>query len=279
MKVLQYIITLLASIPEVIWAAIIASALTFLGVTSSNRANRKSLLQQLNHAAQEKDKEREMQLLRDVYIEAAEAMAEAIQDIQFLPRRIIYSDNLEICKKLLPALAKIHMVGTFDTIKNTTQFMEKFNQSTLPIVPEITKFAVFKQEITSLNNLSEYHLNNLEETIQKFEQMDSSSKSNILDIHKKTFNDIKTKYDATIDLMTKKQKQQKELHVKLLSMCLKASTYLQKESLHVILSIRNELNFEIDSAEYLSKMNEVFKVHEDILSPDNIKKLIHDVNP
>ena len=96
MNILGSVITWLTSIPHVVWAAIIASGLTIFGVTLANRANKKCLILQLNHDAQQKDKEREMQLRRDVYIEAAEAIAEAIKDIQSLPNRIVFSNNLEI---------------------------------------------------------------------------------------------------------------------------------------------------------------------------------------
>lgn len=270
-----------SSIPDVIWAAIIASGLasgiTLLGVGLSNRANRKCLLVQLNHVAQEKDKERELQIRKEVYMEAAEAIAEAIQDIQLLPNRIIHSNNLEICNKLLPALAKIHMVGTLDTVKNTTQFMGKFNQSTLPIVPEVTKFAILKQELANLNNLSTIQINAMEKINKNFEQMNSSSKQNpdILRTYKERFQDIKTKHDTTVTSMIDKEAQQKSLHMKLLSMCLNAGMYLQKEALYVILSIRKELNLEIDSAEYLSRIEEMFKEYEDgFFTPENVEKLI-----
>ena len=143
-------LNLLASIPDVIWAAIIASGLTFLGVSISNRANRKCLLIQLDHASKQQDKERELQIRKQVYMEAAEAIAESIKDITLLPNRIIYTDNLEISNQLLEALAKVHMVGTLDTVKNISQFMEKFNQSTLPIIPETHKFVELKKKIAYL---------------------------------------------------------------------------------------------------------------------------------
>ena len=273
---MHYFVPVFSLVPDVIWSAIIASGLTFLGVTLSNRANRKCLLMQLNHAAQQKDKERELQIRKEVYMEAAEAIAEAIKDIQLLPNRIIRTDNLEICNKLLPALAKVHMVGTLDTVKNTIQFMGKFNQSTLSIVPEITKFAVLKQELANLNSLSEIQINTMKEINKNFEQMDSSSKQNpnILDTYKKTFQGMKTEHDTTIALMINKEAQQKSLHTKLLSMCLEAGIYLQKESLYVILSIRKELNLEIDSAEYISKMEEMFKKYDGFFTQENIEKLI-----
>jgi len=269
-------VSVFSLIPDVIWAAIIASGLTLSGVYLSNKANKKSLLIQLNHAAQEKDKERELQIRKDVYMEAAEAIAESIKDIQLLPNRIIHTNNLEICNKLLQALAKVHMVGTLDTVKNTTQFMEKFNQSTLPIVPEITKFAVLKQEIANLNNLSEIQINTMNEINRNFEQMDSNSKQNshVFDNYRKTFESAKTKHDTTVSSMIDKEGQLKPLHTKLLSMCLNAGMYLQKESLYVILSIRKELNLEIDSTEYLSRMEEMFKKHESFFTQENLEKLL-----
>jgi hypothetical protein len=275
-SILHNIVVWLSEISDVIWAAVIASGLTLSGVTLSNRANRKCLLMQLNHAAEEKNKERELQIRKDVYMEAAEAVAESIKDIQLLPNRIIHTDNLEVCNKLLQALAKVHMVGTLDTVKNTTQFMEKFNQSTLPIIPEITKFAILKQELAGLNNVSNIKISSMKEINRNFEQMDSSSKQTpgILEVYKNTFQSMKTEHDTTIDSIMTKEGELKSLHTKLLTMCLKASIYLQKESLYVILSIRKELNLEIDSTEYLSRMEEMFKKSESSLTQENIEKLL-----
>ena len=50
--------------------------------------------------------------------------------------------------------------------------------------------------------------------------------------------------------------------------------YLQKESLNVILSIRKELNLEMDSEKYLSRMEEMFKKYEGFFSQENVEKLI-----
>lgn len=273
---MQNIIIGFALIPDVIWAAIIASGLTFLGVSMSNRANRKCLLIQLNHASQQKDKESELQIRKDVYMEAAETIAESIKDIQLLPNRIIFTDNLEVCNKLLQALAKVHMVGSLDTVKHTIQFMGKFNQSTIPIIPEIHKFAVLKQEIANLVKCSEIKVNSMKEINKDFQQMDNNSKQNpnILDIYRKQIDDMEKENEAICDEMMSKEAEQKTLHTKLLSLCLEAGMYLQKESLNVILSIRKELNLEMDSEEYLSCMEEMFKKYEGFFNQENIEKLI-----
>lgn len=97
---------------------------------------------------------------------------------------------------------------------------------------------------------------------------------NVLDTYKRTFENAKTKHDITISSMVEKESQLKSLHTKLLSMCLGASFYLQKESLYVILSIRKELNLEIDSAEYMDAMEDMFKKYEGFFTQENVEKLI-----
>ena len=231
---------------------------------------------QLNHAAKEKDKERELQIRKEVYMEAAEAIAESIKDIQLLPNRIIYTDNLEMCNKLLTALAKIHMVGTLNTVKNTIQFMDKFNQSTMPVIPEIYKFAVLKQEIASLGKLSESKVNSMKEINKTFQQMDDNSKKDpsVLDIYKNNINALQIENENICATITNKETERKTLHTKLLSMCINIAAYLQKESFYVIISIRKELNLEIDSTEYLSNIEGLFKKYENVFTPENIEKLM-----
>jgi hypothetical protein len=99
-----------------------------------------------------------------------------------------------------------------------------------------------------------------------------------LSVYNNTFNDIKAKYDSTIGSINAKSSQIKELYAKILSLCIQASSNLQKESLPVILAIRKELNLAINNDEYLSMMNKVFKVHSSFITPDNIKKMIQPDN-
>ena len=272
---MESVLTWLSSIPDVIWAAIVASGLTFLGVNISNSSNRKYLLIQLEHASKQQDKEREQRVRKQVYMEAAEAIAESIKDITLLPNRVIYTDNLEICDKLLQALAKVHMVGTLETVKNTSQFMEKFNQTTLPIIPEIHKFVNIKNEIARLTKYSEIKLDLMNRVNKNFEQLDDNAKQNpdVLNVYTNTIDAVGKEHEAICNEMESKVAEQKAAHTKLLSMCLNAGMYLQKESLNVLLSIRKELNLEMDTEEYLSYMEAFFKKSEGFYTQENIKKL------
>jgi hypothetical protein len=273
---MQGIINMLKLIPDVIWSAIIASGITFLGVTLSNRANRKSLLLQLNHAAQEKDKERELQIRKDVYLEAAEVTAEAINDVMLIPSRIANSKNVEIGNRMLQALSKVHMVATLDTAKSITQFVVTFNQLTLPIISEMVKYLALKQELTNLNNLSEMKLNTMKETKIIYEHSDSNIKQDpkVLDAYERMFDKTKAERDNIIASITSKEAERYALYIALASMCINTGQMLQKEFLNVLLSIRKELKLDIDSAEYINIMKAAFNRIEGIFTQDTFNKII-----
>lgn len=71
MHILYYI----EAVPDVVWAAILASALTLLGVMLSNSSNTKRLLKTLAHESTEKAADRIHSLRKDIYLCAAEEMA------------------------------------------------------------------------------------------------------------------------------------------------------------------------------------------------------------
>ena len=68
---------LLETIPAAVYAATTASTITLIGLSLQNRGESKRNFERLVHDARQRDREREMTLRRDVYLEAAEAMAQA----------------------------------------------------------------------------------------------------------------------------------------------------------------------------------------------------------
>ena len=69
---LQHLGTVLAAVPATIWAAIIAVS----GVLISNRHSRKRLQIQLNHEAEQRDRDRLMTLRKDVFLKAADGISQ-----------------------------------------------------------------------------------------------------------------------------------------------------------------------------------------------------------
>lgn len=79
------LISLLASIPGVIWSGVVGAALALCGVLVSNRGNTARLRIQLDHDAREKGKERTAALRRDVYQRVVEELVKANVHLAGLP--------------------------------------------------------------------------------------------------------------------------------------------------------------------------------------------------
>src|SRR4030067_328194 len=110
-------------IPDVVWAAAIASLLTLEGVLLTSRDNNKRLLKQLEHEKHQRDREREMAIRKDVYFKAAEYVSRAMTGIMRVANLDINDEELgKDISDGSAAFSKIHVVGTFDTVQSVSRF-------------------------------------------------------------------------------------------------------------------------------------------------------------
>jgi len=117
-------------IPDVVWAAIIASGLTLSGVYLSNKANRKCLLEQLNHAAKEKNKERKMSLRRDIYLSA---VAKIGQQVSYLAS--FYNTTETLAEGYHEAIQRVNVIGSNETIVALNQFNDHMIEAFTELIP------------------------------------------------------------------------------------------------------------------------------------------------
>lgn len=61
----------LAFVPEAVWAAVGGALLTLLGVAFQNRAETRRLKVRLAHEAEQRTRERDLQLRRDLYLQTS----------------------------------------------------------------------------------------------------------------------------------------------------------------------------------------------------------------
>lgn len=148
------ILSYLSKIPDVVWAAILASILTFGGVLLTNIGNNKRLLAQLRHDAEEKSRERQMSIRREVYLPAAEAISKAYYILMELPQANFQSDSWKAdVNSISNALAKIHVVGSDETVNSATQFSAAFSKILLELTPNKIPLEQLKVNLNILSNL------------------------------------------------------------------------------------------------------------------------------
>jgi hypothetical protein len=105
-------------IPDVVWAAILASLLTLGGVIATNRGNRELLANQLLHDSEQRDRERSMDLRREVFLKAVEAIA--TNNLSIMSLGDLNISDAEISKQYSSssaALSKLNLIASNETIK------------------------------------------------------------------------------------------------------------------------------------------------------------------
>ena len=151
MDFILMVFDLINLVPNVIWAAIIASVLTLTGVIATNINNNSRLMKQLEHEGAQRDKEREIDLRREVYLGASEAIAEAHEKIIQIPnlKPQDIQDHFSNLK-LSAALNKVHIVASERTVSAISSFGEQFAKSLFNLMTQKLTMQMLEDETNEL---------------------------------------------------------------------------------------------------------------------------------
>lgn len=117
------LIDLINTVPATLWGFVIGSFLTVLGVILTNAANTKRLRLQHEHEWKLENKERDLNLRRDIYMAAMEAIATSVATIGRFSNLNIPSDELELTlTNASPAFSRVSIVGQEATIRAVANF-------------------------------------------------------------------------------------------------------------------------------------------------------------
>jgi hypothetical protein len=142
------LITLLKSVPDVVWSGAIASILTLSGVFLSNRSNTVRLKIQLQHDASEKSKERTAVLRRETYLLAVEELVKINSYLANLPQVDITKINAgEGMQGFFVAAAKLQLVAESKTALLVNELSANYGDLAFTIMTQLIPIAMAKNEI------------------------------------------------------------------------------------------------------------------------------------
>ncbi|MBI4825332.1 MAG: hypothetical protein HY807_02780 [Nitrospirae bacterium] len=176
------IITAIIAIPDVVWAAIIASFLTLGGVLLTNRGSNKRLTNQLLHDAQQRDRERSMELKREVYLKATEAIT--VNHMILMKLTNLNVQELEIAQQFSNAaatIAKVNIIASTKTVNAVSDLSSELGENYLQLLAQRIPLVQRKANIEVLNIL-----------INKF----SSERDQMIELMKKS--NIQGNYDERL---------------------------------------------------------------------------------
>ena len=118
----------LSTVPDVIWAAVVASALTFAGVLLTNRHFSKQQREQLRHDADQNEAERKFTLRESVYLATAEHVTIAYQQLANISNIDLSKINpAEKLDGFFLSVAKASLVASDDTSKAIGEFVVAYS--------------------------------------------------------------------------------------------------------------------------------------------------------
>jgi hypothetical protein len=100
------------TLPVVVFAALMGSALTLLGVFLQNMFENWRTGKKLRHKAEEKEKDRKFHAKREIYLNAAEEISKAARFLfKFSEVHLSQPEHSALLAGYDAAIAKVHLVG------------------------------------------------------------------------------------------------------------------------------------------------------------------------
>ncbi len=253
----ESVLPILESIPAAVYAATTASTITLIGLWLQNRGESMRNIQRLDHDAQQRDREREMTVRREVYLKAAEAMAQAQEYLASLANIDISLQQHEAMVKGVGAdLNKVHIVGSMPTVQAIVEANQFFAHA-------VSELSIQKLPIRRITHEIEYQQMSIEsaaarrdEALASMKEMTRAGIDNqrAWNLHHKIFNDEQNEMDVAL---AKKEKLQNELahhQADFVKHCAQAGLALGRLVVNANLAIRRELELGLDAEAYRTLM-------------------------
>lgn len=252
-------IELIERIPATFWGVIVGGIFPLAGVWLTNYASEKRLEAQFTHDRELKAKEREMTLKKEVYLSAAEAISTGISvlgnfaNFEMHDEVVVrpYTDRSSV-------IAKVHVIGSLDTIKAMNTFVSELSSMFLILFAERAKISKSKIERDiALRNI-EYYGKLREGTLEMMKR------SNLESVHDQNkWNALQNNYQFEAGYIEKsvaehgvlnKQFCQKQLVF--MKACIEYSQQISALVPPLLKAVREELELPLDERSYQAIIHE-----------------------
>lgn len=264
------VLSLISSIPNVVWSGMLASFITLAGVMLSNWDSRRRLMRQLDHDAAEKRKDRNAGLRRDVYLRAAEEFVRASHRLGSLsqvdPVKTNMADNFQ---DLFVVAAKLQLISSAATSRLVGELSVTYGEILLNIMHEIQPVHDIQTDITVATDAYERSSAEAKRVLSALTSFNESARteSEIFDALQRSFDFNQTqaeKYSVErLSLMDKRS----ELHLEFSKGLMVTMKRIAEVQAPVMIAIRRELDldgnieeFQAQTMENLARMEAALSV-------------------
>jgi len=269
------IICFIKSIPDTVWAALTASALTLGGVFLSNRSSTKRLKLQLMHDAQEKDKDRKNDLRKSVYIRAAEEIVNAFQHLATLTQQDLTEVNIGSgLKGLSVAASQAGLIASSETSKAISELMSGFMESFFKLSSELMPLQDVRTDINILNGQYENRSANVQRLLLEMEERNKTGQMDQVswDAIKQMFDFNQSECERISNERDSKWSEFNRLQLNFTKAAIVELKSISLLTIPALIGIRKEMDLETDEEEYKLQLEKQFNKMD--LSIDSFLKKI-----
>lgn len=252
-------VNLIKQIPDVVWAAIIACALTSIGVFFTNRNSRIQQQAGLRHDSEQRDREREMSLRRDVYLKATEAITKGQNFLIRLANLDIPSQAFDDdYREDAASLAKIHIVATNETVQAVLTYSQYFRNAFLELSLKRVSLLARKNRIEVLDSF-------IEQTAQKGKYYLEQIGVKVLEgtIDERVWKILNDNFQFESEQQDKYEKERQQLtaiqqkeQMEFFKLCMERFFSISEYLPLAVIAVRNELELSFDEEAYLGLYKE-----------------------
>jgi hypothetical protein len=239
------------TLPTVIAAALMGSALTLLGVFLQNVFESYRNNKKLNHEAGQKNRDREMTLRRDVYLEAASEMAKAARYIaKFGDLNLPFAEHEAIVHNFGAAFSKVHMIAGMETLSKVIEASDTFARINLELNQLRFSLLLDQKNISFLQKSVEDDIAQQKNLVDRIGQLQTAN-PNHPDISAlaATFQELESRIQRTRQRHSELNSKTMTSHLGLSSVVFKRTMSFAEKLIQVNVALRKELNFDLKEDE------------------------------
>ena len=243
----------IALIPDVVWAAIIASLLTVLGVFLTNRGSSHRLLKELLHDSEQRDRERNMDLRREIYLKAAEALTVNHMVLMKLSDlSTSYSELSNQFSKTTASISKVNIIGSNKTVEAVTTLSSIIGKKFLELSAQRYPLMLRLEKIKVQNGLHDQSAKERGRMVEimKEHNMQGSTDKNLWETINQNFEFEKNRCEEYLDKISKLQEQNGQEQMQLTLACLQALKETGEYFTPALCAVREEMDIPFDIEAY-----------------------------
>ena len=251
-------------------AALAGALITIVSVFIQNIFENRRNTQRLRHEAEQKNRDREMTLRRDVYLEAASQLAKAALYIaNFGDLNLPLNEHQAIAENFGAAMSRVHMVAGMGILSKAIEASNEFARVNLELT--LLRFSLLfdKQRIATLQKLVENDIAQQQNLVTRMGQLQAANPNHPeIPALAATFQELESRIQQDRQQYQELSSKQMAGHFNLSSIVFKRTLSFAEKLIEVTIALRKELDFDLKGR----VMRKIIKILSTNLRPKPLNK-------